>query len=121
MAIRKINQAYEDEKEYNPDDPLKTVVQWYQDISEHCHVSTITCDTMEEAFIMFKAQNTTGLDLDGSDIVKVLLQEKTNMFGMANEFLETWSSIDSDFGEKPTNIGYMLGDYWKSRKGVDYL
>ena len=110
-----IEKAYEEEAAYDPVNALTTTDEWLEQILAYCHVSTITSDEMEEALIMFKSMNTTGLDLDGSDVVKVFLRQDALKHGMIDDFKVLWTQIEADCKEKPQHIGFMLGDYWKTR------
>lgn len=112
-----LEKAYEEELAYDPVNALTTTDEWLEQILAYCHVSTITSDEMEEALIMFKSMNTTGLDLDGSDVVKVFLMQRANNYGLNDDFKRLWTQIESDCKEKPQHIGFMLGDYWKTRTG----
>ena len=112
-----IQGAYKKELAYDSANALTTTDKWLAQILDYCHVSTITSDEMVEALIMFKSMNTTGLDLDGSDVVKVFLRQDALKYGMIDEFKVLWTQIEADCKEKPQHIGFMLGDYWKTRTG----
>lgn len=91
---------------------------WFFDILAHAHVSAVTCDTLDEAYVMFKAHNSRGLDLNASDMVKVALMSWLKDRNIdADRFTTLWTNIDSRCNEKPQEIGYMLGDFYKAKTG----
>jgi hypothetical protein len=114
-------EEYDKELKHNQGDIEKTkaaATNWYYDILDHSHISAVTCDTMDEAFTMFKAHNSRGLDLNASDMVKVALMSFMKKRGVtSDEFMTLWTKLDERCNEKPQEIGYMLGDFYKSRGG----
>ena len=115
-----IEKAYaQNLKHHNSEEKARnTAAQWYLDILDHSHVSSVTCDTLNEAFIMFKAHNSRGKDLDASDLVKVALMEFFTARGIdESRFMGLWSTFDTRCQQKPQEIGYMLGDYFKGKTG----
>ena len=96
----------------------KALETWFFEIEAHAHVSAVTCDTIDDAYIMFKAHNSRGLDLNASDMVKVALMTWFKERGIdGDRFSTLWTNIDSRCNEKPQEIHYMLGDFFKSRTG----
>ena len=116
-----LERAYAEELNYFRGDVSKAneaAENWFFDILAHAHVSAVTCDTLDEAYVMFKAHNSRGLDLNASDMVKVALMSWLKDRNIAaDRFTTLWTSIDSRCNEKPQEIGYMLGDFYKARTG----
>ena len=115
-----IEEAYQAEVTHLRDEEKakKKAWQWFLDILDHSHVSSVTCDSLNEAFIMFKAHNSRGKDLDASDLVKVALMEFFTARGIDEaRFMGLWGNFDTRCQQKPQEIGYMLGDYYKAKTG----
>jgi len=115
-----IEEAYQAEiAPHNDEEKAKRkAVRWYLDMLAHSHVSSVTCDSLNEAFIMFKAHNSRGKDLDASDLVKVALMEFFTARGIDEaRFMGLWGNFDTRCQQKPQEIGYMLGDYYKAKTG----
>lgn len=116
-----LNDSYAEELSYFRGDEVKAneaAENWFYDILTHAHVSAVTCDTLDEAYVMFKAHNSRGLDLNASDMVKVALMSWLKERGInAEQFTSLWTNIDSRCNEKPQEIGYMLGDFFKAKTG----
>lgn len=118
---RYLEEAYEEELSHFRGDITeanKALETWFFEIEAHAHVSAVTCDTIDDAYIMFKAHNSRGLDLNASDMVKVALMSWFKERGIdGDRFSTLWTNIDSRCKEKPQEIGYMLGDFFKMRTG----
>lgn len=115
-----IEATYKEELKTQHNDAEKTQVvaeQWFWDYLSHSHVTAVICDSWSEAIVMFKAHNTRGMDLDGSDVVKVILMDWLKKCGYTEEFTTLWSSIDENCKERPQHITYMLGDFFKAKTG----
>lgn len=116
-----LNEEYDKELKHNQGDIEKTnqaATNWYYDILDHSHISAVTCDTLDEAFTMFKAHNSRGLDLNASDMVKVELMSFMKQRNVdMNEFTTLWTKLDERCNQKPSEIGYMLGDFYKAKTG----
>lgn len=115
-----IEEAYQAEVDFQRDEvkAKKKATKWYLDILDHSHVSSVTCDSLNEAFIMFKAHNSRGKDLDASDLVKVALMEFFTARTIDEaRFMGLWGNFDTRCQQKPQEIGYMLGDYYKAKTG----
>ena len=116
-----IDKAYKEELNYQRGDTeraKKVAEDWFRDALEHSHVSSVTCDNLNEAFIMFKALNSRGKDLDASDLVKVALMDFFTIRGIDEIcFMGLWNKFVTRCQQKPAEIGYMLGDYYKAKTG----
>jgi len=100
---------------------VKKLKWWFEEVRKTAYVHINHTDSLEQAYIMFDSQNSTGMDLDPSDILKHRLMLKgKDLHGNVNKVNDTWKKLRSYATEgglkfDAKNLTYALTDYYKSR------
>ena len=73
---------------------LNILATWFEQIKDTTYLHYVETDSLDQAYIMFDSQNSTGMGLDPSDILKVRLMEIARHLGDAPyaAFLALWKT-----------------------------
>lgn len=90
---------------------------WFEEIRLTTYLHYVETNSLDQAYIMFDSQNSRGMGLDPSDILKVRLLEIARMStpSQKDNFMDAWSTLSSASDNDPKNISFILTDYYKSR------
>ena len=110
-----------DEKCPSNPDKVKVLKTWFDEVTETAYLHINHTNSLEQAYIMFDSQNSTGMDLDPSDILKHRLMLKgKDLHGTVDQVNKVWDKLrnnatpgDNKF--EPRNLTYALTDYYKAR------